>query len=134
MVSQLNPLLENKSITTDVYGQQSVQWTEYTAPTKRTQFSRIPTSEITAQSVIVDGFTTNQTDHAGIRSSQQFCCTSTRMILEKTDGRGNVATTETDLAGRTVKVTDPAGNVTTTSYLSCCDAVACITDALGGTT
>ena len=56
------------------------------------------------------------------------------MILEKTDGRGNVATTETDLAGRTVKVTDPAGNVTTTSYLSCCDAVACITDALGGTT
>ena len=134
MVSQLDSLLESKSISTDIYGQQSVQWTEYTAPTKRTQFSRIPTSEITAQSVIVDGFTTNQTDHAGIRSSQQFCCTSTRMILEKTDGRGNVATTETDLAGRTVKVTDPAGNVTTTSYLSCCDAVACITDALGGTT
>ncbi|MCO8187876.1 RHS repeat protein, partial [Akkermansia sp. Marseille-P9185] len=134
MVSELSPVLESKTISTDVYSQQSVKWTEYTAPTKRTQFSRIPTSEITAESVIVDGFTTNQTDHAGIRSSQQFCCTSTRMILEKTDGRGNVATTETDLAGRTVKVTDPAGNVTTTSYLSCCDAVACITDALGGTT
>ena len=44
------------------------------------------------------------------------------MILEKTRMvSGNVATTETDLAGRTVKVTDPAGNVTTTSYLSCCD-------------
>ena len=134
MVSELSPVLESKSISTDVYGQQSVQWTEYTAPTKRTRFSRIPTSNIIAESVIVDGFTTNQTDHAGIRSSQQFCCTSTRMILEKTDGRGNVATTETDLAGRTVKVTDPAGNITTTSYLSCCDAVACITDALGGTT
>lgn len=41
---------------------------------------------------------------------------------------------QTNLAGRTVKVTDPAGNVTTTSYLPCCDAIACITDVLGGTT
>ena len=26
-------VVENKSITTDVYGQQSIQWTEYTSPT-----------------------------------------------------------------------------------------------------
>ena len=30
MISRLSAILENKSITTDVYGQQSIQWTEYT--------------------------------------------------------------------------------------------------------
>ena len=134
MVSRLSAVLENKSITTDVYGQQSIQWTEYTSPTRRTWFSRIPTSEITAESLVVDGFETSQTDHAGIRSSQTRSYASTGMVLKHTDARGNITTTETDLAGRTVKVTDSAGNVTTTSYLPCCDNPACITDALVGTT
>ena len=134
MVSRLSAVLENKSITTDVYGQQSIQWTEYTSPTRRTWFSRIPTSEITAESLVVDGFETSQTDHAGIRSSQTRSYASTGMVLKHTDARGNITTTETDLAGRTVKVTDSAGNVTTTSYLPCCDNTACITDALVGTT
>ena len=133
MVSQFNPLLESKTLSTDVYGQQSVQWTEYTAPTKRTRFSRIPTSEITAQSLVVDGFTLSQTDHMGIHSSQERSYTTTGTILKKTDGRGNTTITETDLAQRPVKVADAAGNVTTTSYRSCCDSIACITDALGGT-
>ena len=134
MVSQFNPLLESKTLSTDVYGQQSVQWTEYTAPTKRTRFSRIPTSEITAQSLVVDGFTLSQTDHMGIHSSQERSYTTTGTILKKTDGRGNTTITETDLAQRPVKVTDAAGNVTRTSYHPCCDAPACITDALGGVT
>ena len=55
------------------------------------------------------------------------------MVLKHTDARGNITPTETDLAGRTVQVTDSAGNVTTTSYLPCCDNPACITDALVGT-
>ena len=134
MVSELSPVLENKSITTDVYGQQSIQWTEYTVPTKRTRFSRIPTSDIIAESLVVDGFGTNQTDHSGICSIQRRSCTSTGVILEKTDGRGNTIMEETDLAGRPVKTTGPAGHVTTTSYSPCCDHPACITDALGGTT
>ncbi|HCL32122.1 MAG TPA: hypothetical protein DHW50_00500, partial [Akkermansia sp.] len=134
MVSRLSAVLENKSITTDVYGQQSIQWTEYTAPTKRTRFSRIPTSDIIAESLVVDGFTVSQTDHSGICSIQRRSCTSTGVILEKTDGRGNTIMEETDLAGRPVKTTGPAGHVTTTSYSSCCDHPACITDALGGTT
>ena len=133
MVSLLDPLLESKTISTDVYGQQSVQWTEYIAPTKRTQFSRIPTSNMVAESLVVDGFTVSQTDHSGIRSSQTRSYASTGMVLKQTDSRGNVTTTETDLAGRPVKTTDSAGNVTTTSYLPCCDNPACITDALGGT-
>ena len=134
MVSRLSAVLENKSITTDVYGQQSIQWTEYTSPTRRTWFSRIPTSDIIAESLVVDGFTVSQTDHSGICSIQRRSCTSTGVILEKTDGRGNTIMEETDLAGRPVKTTDPSGNCTTTRYLPCCDHPACITDALGGTT
>ncbi|MHA3691458.1 RHS repeat domain-containing protein [Akkermansia sp. AKK6] len=134
MVSSLSAVLENKSVTMDVYGQQSMQWTEYTVPTRRTRFSQIPTSEITAESLVVDSFTVSRTNHAGIHSSLERFYTSTGTILKQTDARGNITITETDVAGRTVKITDPAGNCTTTSYLPCCDAVACITDALGGTT
>lgn len=134
MVSQLDPALESKSMTTDVYEQRSMQWTEYTAPATRTQFSRIPTSDVTAEILVADGFMVSQTNHAGIHSSQERSYTSTGMLLNETDARGNVTTIETDLAGRSVKVTDPAGNVTTTSYPPCCDHPACITDAMGGTT
>ena len=133
MVSHLDPVLESKVLSTDVYGQQSIQWSEYTAPARRTQFSRIPTSDITAISLVVDGFTINQNDHAGIHSSQECSYTSTGMILKQTDGRGNVTTMETDLSGRNIKTTDAEGNITSTSYLPCCDAVTCIMDALGGT-
>ena len=55
------------------------------------------------------------------------------MILKQTDSRGNITTIETDLAGRPVKSTDAAGNLTATRYQPCCDAVARITDARGGT-
>ena len=83
---------------------------------------------------VIDGFIVSQTNHAGIHSSQECSYTSTGMILHQTDARGNVTTIETDLDGRPVKSTDAAGNVTTTSYLPCCDAVASITDSMGGTT
>ncbi|KXU53475.1 hypothetical protein HMPREF3039_02195 [Akkermansia sp. KLE1798] len=96
--------------------------------------SRIPTSEITAESLVVDGVSVSQTDHEGIHSSQRRSCISTGMFLEKTDGSGNTIMEETDVAGRPAKTTDPAGHVTTTSYLPRCDNPACITDALGGTT
>ena len=134
MVSQLDPVLESKVLSTDIYGQQSIQWSEYTAPARRTQFSRIPTSDITAISLVVDGFTINQNDHAGIHSSQERSYTSTGMILKQTDGRGNVTTTESDLAGRPIRTTDAQGNITSTAYSPCCDAPACITNALGDTT
>ncbi|KAA3206942.1 RHS repeat-associated core domain-containing protein [Akkermansia sp. BIOML-A44] len=133
MVSQLDPVLESKVLSTDIYGQQSIQWSEYTAPARRTQFSRIPTSDITAISLVVDGFTINQNDHAGIHSSQERSYTSTGMILKQTDGRGNVTTTESDLAGRTVKTMDAEGNMTSIAYSTYCDSPSCVTDAMGGT-
>ncbi|MFR8201303.1 RHS repeat domain-containing protein [Akkermansia sp.] len=133
IVSQLNSTLESKKITTDIYGQQSIQWTEYTAPTKRTQFSRIPTSDIIAKSLVVDGFTIRQTNYAGIHSSQERSYTSTGMMLKQTDARGNIMTIESDLAGRAVQTTDTAGNMTIITYTPCCDAPASITNALGDT-
>ena len=133
MVSQLDPVVESKALSFDVYGQQSVQWTEYTAPSKRTQFSRIPTSDIVAESLVVDGFTISQTNYAGIHSSQERSYASTGMMLKQTDARGNVTTIETDLAERDIRTTDAQGNITSTAYSPCCDAPACITNALGGT-
>ena len=133
MVSQLDPVVESKTLITDMYGHQSVQWTEYTAPSKRTQFSRIPSSDIAAESLAVDGFTIRQTNYAGICFSQQRSYSSTGMILKQTDARGNVTTIETDLAGRTIRTTDAQGNITSTAYSPCCDAPACITNTLEGT-
>ncbi|KAA3295356.1 RHS repeat-associated core domain-containing protein, partial [Akkermansia sp. BIOML-A6] len=134
LISQLNPVPEGKILSIDVYGQQSVQWTEYTTPARRTRFSRVPTSDIVAEVLVIDGFTVSQTDHAGIHSSQERSYTSTGMILKQTDGRGNVTTTESDLAGRPIRTTDAQGNITSTAYSPCCDAPACITNALGDTT
>lgn len=55
-------------------------------------------------------------------------------MLKQTDARGNVTTIETDLAERTIRTTDAQGNITTITYFSCCDAPACIKNALGNTT
>ena len=134
MVSQLDPVVESKALSFDVYGQRSVQWTEYTAPSKRTQLSRIPTSDIVAESLVVDGFTISQTNYAGIHSSQERSYASTGMMLKQTDARGNVTAIETDLAERAIRTTDAQGNITSTAYSPCCDAPACITNALGGAT
>ena len=73
-------------------------------PTKRTRLSRIPTSDIVAESLVVDGFTISQTNYAGIHSSQERSYASTGIILKRTDARKNITTTESDLAGRSIKV------------------------------
>ena len=134
MVSQLNSILENKILFINAYGQQSTRWTEHTAPAKRTQFSSIPTSDIIAEAIIIDGFTISQVNYAGIHSSQQRSFTSSGIVLKQTDARGNITTIETDLVGRTIRTTDAQGNITTTTYPSSCDTPACITNALGDTT
>lgn len=133
LVSQLNPVLKTKSIVTDIYGQQSIQWTECTAPFKYTQLSRIPTSDIVSKSCVVDGFTVSQVNHAGIRFSRERFYTSTGITLKETDGRGNTTITEMDIARRPVKITDASGNVTTATYNTYCDEPAVITNAQGKT-
>ena len=73
-------------------------------------------------------------DHAGITTSSARRYTASGMVLTQTDGRGNTAITRTDIEGRTISVTDAAGNTTTTAYCACCDAPALITDPPGHTT
>ena len=134
LLSQFNPTLESKSITTDVYGNRSEQWTSYAGPARRTQYSKEPTSETTARTELVDGFAVSQTDHANLTTRQERSYTVEGMILRHTDQRGNTTITQTDIAGRTVKTTDAEGNSTTIAYGPCCDNPAIITNALGGTT
>ena len=134
MVSRVNPILEEKTISTNIYGKHSIQWTKYSAPSKRTQFSKIPTSDIVAMNCVVDGFILHRIDHAGIRSSQMRSYTSTGIILKQIDARNNIITTETDIAGRQIKITDPAGNITTTSYHFYSNSPSHIINAQGNTT
>lgn len=55
------------------------------------------------------------------------------MTITHTDGRGNTTTTATDIAGRAILLTDAAGNSTSTTYCTCCDNPATVTDAQAAT-
>lgn len=96
--------------------------------------SSIPTSDITAAATVIDGFIISQTDHAGVTATHTRAYTETGVIYASTDGRGNTVTTHTDLAGRTISVTDAAGNTTSTAYGPWFDQPAVVTNALGNTT
>ena len=109
------------------------QWVEYHVGTKRKSYNTLPTNNITAEAVTVDGFTLSQTDNAGVTTTAGRSYTANGMIQTRTDGRGNTTTTVTDTAGRTLTVTDAAGNVTTMAYDSAHDLPATVTDAQGNT-
>ncbi len=133
LISQLSATLASKNIAVDERGNNSENWTVYTTPAKLTSYRTIPTSTITAESVVMDGFMLSQKDYAGIVTSASRTYTATGMVLVNTDGRNNATTTCTDLAGRTISVTDAAGAVTTTVYDTTHDLPAVVTDALGNT-
>ncbi len=133
LISQLSATLASKSISTDVRGNSSVNWSEYTAPTKVSSFSTIPTSNITAESISIDGFTISQKDHAGIITTASRSYTATGMTMVQVDGRNNATTIHSDLAGRTISVTDAANATTTTAYDAVHDQPAVVTDDMGNT-
>ncbi len=134
LVSSLSPTLESRKETKDIYGKITEEWSEYAAPTQRMQYLKIPTSSLVACSVVVDGWIRQATDNVGIETLQSRGYTATGMTISRTDGRGNTTVTESDLAGRTIKVTDAAGAVTATGYDSRFDLPSCITNAQGNTT
>lgn len=70
LVSSLSATLESRSRSQDIYGQVSESWSEYTVPTKRTQYARIPTSALIASAIVVDGFVQQSTDNTGITTTQ----------------------------------------------------------------
>ncbi len=133
LISQLSTTLASKSISIDMRGNSSVNWSEYTAPTKVRSFSTVPTSNITAESISIDGFTISQKDHAGIITTASRSYTATGMTMVNVDGRNNATTIHSDLAGRTISVTDAANATTTTAYDSVHNQPAVVTDAMGNT-
>lgn len=133
MISALSSTIESKSVSINERNLTSSQWTAYNADAKRTSYSNIPSSTITAETVTVDGFVVSQKDNAGITSTAARAYATSGMTITHTDGRGNTSTTATDIAGRAILVTDAAGNSTGTTYCSCCDQPATVTDAQGNT-
>ncbi len=134
MVSSLSSSIESKSIAINERNLTSAQWSVYNAATKRTRYTSLPTSDITAATVSVDGFVISQSDNAGVTTTSTRAYTATGMTITHTDARGNTTTTVTDTAGRTLSVTDAAGNTTTTTYAPLHDLPATVTDAQGNTT
>ena len=132
LISQLSSLAD-KLISTDVRGNESISWTVIKTGGKQLSYSTIPTSNITAQSVSVDGFTLSQMDHAGITTTTSRSYTATGVITVRTDGRGNAVTVESDIAGRPISETDALGNTSTTHYDALHDQPSVETDAQGNT-
>ena len=133
LISQLSATMASKSVSIDMRGNSSINWSEYTAAAKVTSFSNITTSEITAEAINVDGFTISQKDHAGIITTASRSYTATGMTMVNVDGRNNATTIHSDLAGRTISVTDAANATTTTAYDAVHDQPAVVTDAMGNT-
>ena len=134
LISKLSPTIAEKVISINERGLTSSEWMVYTDGTKRTRYSSVPTSNITAETVIADGFTLSQKDTSGITISTNRAYTEDGLLLSQTDGRGNTTTTITDTAGRPLVETDAAGHAITTVYCDCCDHPALVTDAMGNTT
>ena len=66
LISQLSATIENKSVFVSERGLTSTQWPVYSGGTKRVQYSTVPGSAITAETVTVDGVTLSQKDTAGV--------------------------------------------------------------------
>ena len=93
LISQLSPVLESKSVFVSERGLTSTQWSEYSENTKRIQYSAVPTSDITAETVTVDGFVLSQKDAAGVVTTATRSYTASGMLLTQTDGRGSIYNT-----------------------------------------
>ena len=133
LMSQLSPSLASKSISIDARGNSATDWRVFTAPSKVTSYSCIPISEITAESVMIDGFTILQKNHAGIITTASRSYTATGMTMVNVDGRGNASTSITDIAGRIISVADAADATTTSIYDNIHNQPAVVTDAMGNT-
>ena len=131
MISSLSSTIESKSVFVNERCLTSTQWSVYNTGTKRTTYRNVPTSTITAETVTVDGIVVSLKNNSGITSTAARAYAASGMTITYTDGRGNATTTETDIAGREILLTDAAGNSTSTTYCPSCDQPATVTDAQG---
>ena len=91
LVSNLSDTLESKNLTIDERNLTSTQWVEYHNGTKRKSYNTLPTSDITAEAVSVDGFTLSQADNAGVTTTAGRSYTAngvTHLITETRDNKG----------------------------------------------
>ncbi|MHA3690183.1 RHS repeat domain-containing protein [Akkermansia sp. AKK6] len=133
LISGMSSALVSKSVSINERNLTSTEWEEYAENTKRIQKSVVPDSNITAEAVIVDGIVLSQKNHAGVTFTASRRYTATGMILTQTDARGNTTTTQTDIAGRKVLVTNAAGDSTSYMYGQPFDQPTTVTDSLGNT-
>ena len=133
LVSFLSSSLAGKNISTDPRGNETLQWTEYTAPARRTVKTQSPASSVIAETVVIDGYTVSRKDHAGVLTASSRAYTASGSTETYTDARGNAAVTVFDIAGRETARTDAAGNTTTIQYDPSTASPSCVTDALGNT-
>ena len=133
LVSSLSSSLAGKNISTDPRGNETLQWTEYTAPARRTVKTQSPASSVIAETVVIDGYTVSRKDHAGVLTASSRAYTASGSTETYTDARGNAAVTVFDIAGRETARTDAAGNTTTIQYDPSTASPSCVTDALGNT-
>ena len=133
LVSFLSSSLAGKNISTDPRGNETLQWTEYTAPARRTVKTQSPASSVIAETVVIDGYTVSRKDHAGVLTASSRAYTASGSTEIYTDARGNAAVTVFDIAGRETARTDAAGNTTTIQYDPSTASPSCVTDALGNT-
>ena len=133
LISQLSAILESKTIKITERGLTNTQWATYNEGTKRSTYSTLPTSTLTEEIITVDGVVMSKKDHTGIIMTATRNYTAMGIALVHVDGRGNATISRTDLAGRTISVTDASGAVTTTAYDAAHDLPAVVTDAEGNT-
>ena len=135
LISSLNSILANKEIETDIYGKVTTEWTEFSSTaTKRIVKRVFPVSTIPAETHITDGIIVYSKDSAGVETTQSLTYTATGSILTTTDGRGNITTTERDIAERIIRVTDGAGKSTIITYDHASGQVSSQTDKEGKVT
>lgn len=134
LVSELSAALESKMIETDIYGKVTITWTEYNGAASRKVQRTIPSSSLTAETLVTDGFTVSQKDHAGVTTTWSHVYTATGSTIIQTDGRSNAMMEKKDIAGRTIQVTDAAGHITSITYDLPTGQPSVLTNALGKTT
>lgn len=133
LVSQLSPILESKSIRTDVHGNTYTQWTEYREGTLRQSYDQDPRSIYLAQSKIGDGFVFSSTDFSNITRTQSRHYTSTGIIFKSIDSRKNETQSHYDIAQRLTLYIDALGNKTSYTYDPLSVQLKSITNADGKT-
>lgn len=133
LASQLSPMLESKAVFTDIYGKVTTEWTEYDGATRRKSYKSIPTSNITAETRLTDGFPVHEKDTTDVMTTRTRTYTANGYTVTETDGRNITTSTQYDMADRMVLFTDGAGNITTTSYDQTTGLPSVVTDAQGRT-